>query len=180
MKKKKSYSIVKCLILTICIFLVSLLLILTYSKKLNYGLDLKGGFEVLYQVSSLDGSKVSDSDIKATYKSIGKRIDTLGVSEPEIVIEGDKIRVKLPGVQDESTARERLTTPAVLTFRNTSNEELMTASVLSTPGASLDYDKKTGKPVVALSIKDKDTFYRVTKSISESTDKLITIWLDYT
>ena len=39
MKKKKSYSIVKCLILTICIFLVSLLLILTYSKKLNYGLD---------------------------------------------------------------------------------------------------------------------------------------------
>ena len=55
----------------------------------------------------------------------------------------------------------------------------MSSSVLATPGASLDYDNKTGKPVVALSIKDKDTFYRVTKSVSESTDQMITIWLDY-
>ena len=43
----------------------------------------------------------------------------LGVSEPEITIEGNKIRVKLPGVTDENEARERLSTPAVLTFRNT-------------------------------------------------------------
>lgn len=169
----------KGILYTLAIFVISVILILVFSKKINYGLDLKGGFEVLYLVENLDGSKVSESDIKATYKSINKRIDTLGVSEPEIVIEGDKIRVKLPGVKDESEARDRLTTPAVLTFRNTSNEELMTSSVLSTPGASLDYNSKTGKAVVALSIKDKDTFYRVTKSVSESSDQLITIWLDY-
>ncbi len=177
--KKKTYKIGECLLITLVIFLVSVFLTFTFSKKINYGLDLKGGFEVLYLVESLDGKDVTDSDIKATYKSIGKRIDTLGVSEPEIVIEGNKIRVKLPGVKDESEARDRLTTPAVLTFRNTSNEELMSSSVLATPGASLDYDNKTGKPVVALSIKDKDTFYRVTKSVSESTDQMITIWLDY-
>lgn len=169
----------KGILYTLIIFVISIILILVFSKKINYGLDLKGGFEVLYLVENLDGSDVSESDIKATYKSINKRIDTLGVSEPEIVIEGDKIRVKLPGVKDESEARDRLTTPAVLTFRNTSNEELMTSSVLSTPGASLDYNSKTGKAVVALSIKDKDTFYRVTKSVSESSDQLITIWLDY-
>ena len=177
--KNKSYKISKGILITLVVLLVSIVLTLTFSKKINYGLDLKGGFEVLYLVESLDGKDVTDDEVKATYKSIGKRIDTLGVSEPEIVIEGDKIRVKLPGVKDESEARDRLTTPAVLTFRNTSNEELMTSSVLGTPGASLDYDNKTGKPVVALSIKDKDTFYRVTKSVSESTDQMITIWLDY-
>ena len=176
---KKEYKISKGILITLVVLLVSIVLTLTFSKKINYGLDLKGGFEVLYLVESLDGKDVTDDEVKATYKSIGKRIDTLGVSEPEIVIEGDKIRVKLPGVKDESEARDRLTTPAVLTFRNTSNEELMTSSVLGTPGASLDYDNKTGKPVVALSIKDKDTFYRVTKSVSESTDQMITIWLDY-
>ena len=176
---KKEYKISKCLLITLVVLLLSIVLTLTFSKKINYGLDLKGGFEVLYLVESLDGEDVTEDDVKATYKSITKRIDTLGVSEPEIIIEGDKIRVKLPGVKDESEARDRLTTPAVLTFRNTSNEVLMTSSVLSTPGASLDYDNKTGKPVVALSIKDKDTFYRVTKSVSESTDQMITIWLDY-
>jgi len=177
MKNKKIItSIFVCLVLLI----VSLLLAKPTIKKLNFGLDLKGGFEVLYLVESLDGTNAPTSDnITSTYKSIRNRIDTLGVSEPEITIEGDKIRVKLPGVTDETQARERLSTPAVLTFRNTSNEELMTGSVLDTPGAKLDYDRNTNLPVVALSIKDNDKFYKVTKQISESSDQLITIWLDF-
>ena len=78
--KKKSYNISKGILITLVIFVVSVVLTFTFSKKINYGLDLKGGFEVLYLVESLDGKDVTDSDIKATYKSIGKRIDTLGVS----------------------------------------------------------------------------------------------------
>lgn len=168
--------------LFICAVLLvgSLLLASPTIKRLNFGLDLKGGFEVLYLVESLDGSETpTNEEVSATYKAIRNRIDTLGVSEPEIIIEGDKIRVKLPGVTDESQARERLSTPAVLTFRNTSNEELMTSSVLDTPGAKLDYDRNTNLPVVALSIKDNDKFYNVTRRVSESSDQLITIWLDF-
>ncbi len=168
--------------LFICAVLLvgSLLLASPTIKRLNFGLDLKGGFEVLYLVESLDGSETpTNEEVSATYKAIRNRIDTLGVSEPEIIIEGDKIRVKLPGVTDESQARERLSTPAVLTFRNTSNEELMTSSVLDTPGAKLDYDRNTNLPVVALSIKDNDKFYNVTRKVSESSDQLITIWLDF-
>lgn len=168
------------IILISIIVIISLCLVKPIIDGFNYGLDLKGGFEVLYLVESLEeGEEVSSSDLTSTYKAIRNRIDTLGVSEPEISIEGDKIRVKLPGVTDEKTARERLSTPAVLTFRNTSNEELMNASVLKSPGASLDYDKTTAKPVVALAIKDNDTFYKVTKAISETEDQLITIWLDF-
>lgn len=177
MKKQKKLS--KSVVVLLLTLILGILLIFTFIRKINFGLDLKGGFEVLYLVEGLQGEKLTDEDIKGAYKSIRNRIDTLGVSEPEIIIEGEKIRVKLPGVQDENEARERLTTPAILTFRNTSDEEVMNASVLSSPGASLDFDRQTGKPVVALKIKDNDTFYRVTKAISESSDQLITIWLDY-
>ena len=148
-------------------------------NSINYGLDLKGGFEVLYEVSPLnEDEKLTNDMLTSTYKSITNRIDTLGVSEPEISIEGDKIRVKLPGVTDEEEARKRLSTPAVLTFRNSSDELLMASDVLDSPGASLDYNQ-AGKPVVALKIKDNDTFYRVTDSVSNSNDQLIVIWLDF-
>lgn len=177
MKNKKLITSI-----TICLILVigSILLINPVIKSMNFGLDLKGGFEVLYLVESLEkDGKITSKETEDTYKAIRNRIDSLGVSEPEISIEGDKIRVKLPGVTDEETARKRLSTPAVLTFRNTNNEEIMNSSVLGTPGAKLDYDKNTNKPVVALNIKDNDTFYRATKKVSESTDQLITIWLDF-
>ena len=148
-------------------------------NSINYGLDLKGGFEVLYEVSPLNEDEELTNDmLTSTYKSITNRIDTLGVSEPEISIEGYKIRVKLPGVTDEEEARKRLSTPAVLTFRNSSDELLMASDVLDSPGASLDYNQ-AGKPVVALKIKDNDTFYRVTDSVSNSNDQLIVIWLDF-
>lgn len=177
MNNKKT---INAILLSIILLVGSLLLANPIIKKLNYGLDLKGGFEVLYLVESLEkDEKITSKETESTYKAIRNRIDTLGVSEPEISIEGDKIRVKLPGVTDEDEARKRLSTPAVLTFRNTKNELLMNANVLSTPGASLDYDRKTGKPVVALNIEDNDTFYRITKSVSETDDKLITIWLDF-
>lgn len=172
-------KLIKSIIIMIIITLASIILIKPIMNNINFGLDLKGGFEVLYLVEGLDGEEVNSKDLTSTYKAIRNRIDTLGVSEPEISIEGDKIRVKLPGVTDEAAARDRLSTPAVLTFRNTENEELMNASVLKSPGASLDYDKTSGKPVVALSIKDNETFYKVTKQVSESSDQLITIWLDF-
>ena len=169
---------------TSILFIVLMIVVIILSVKpvinsINYGLDLKGGFEVLYKVSPLnEDEELTDDMLTATYKSINNRIDTLGVSEPEISVEGDKIRVKLPGVTDESEARERLSTPAVLTFRNSSDELLMAADVLDSPGASLDYNE-TGRPVVALKIKDNDTFYHVTSAVSKSEDQLIVIWLDY-
>ncbi len=175
MKNKRTFSI----LLVFSLIIITILCVKPVLNNINFGLDLKGGFEVLYKVSPLDETEDLTSDmLSSTYKSINNRIDTLGVSEPEISVEGDKIRVKLPGVTDEDEARERLSTPAVLTFRNSSDELLMNSDVLDSPGASVDYNE-TGKPVVALKIKDNDTFYRTTKKVSESEDKLIVIWLDY-
>ena len=120
--------------------------------------------------------------LTATYKTLSKRIDSLGVSEPEIIVEGnDRIRVKLAGVTDPDTARTQLSTVATLSFRDTEDNLLMTSDVLSDKVAARVGQDNSGKPAVALSIKDKDTFYNVTSEVSSrGTGKnLIVIWLDY-
>ena len=147
--------------------------------SINYGLDLQGGFEVLYEVSSIDKKDKLDSDmVNNTYKALLKRIDILGVSEPEITIEGEnRIRVKLAGVTNKEEAREVLSSTASLTFRDTSNHLLMTSDVLG-GNAKVSVDDK-GKPAVSLSIKDKDTFYDVTSKVSKMNNNMIVIWLDF-
>lgn len=170
-------DIIKKIIWLVLIVAASILVLIPTLKNVNFGLDLQGGFEVLYQVSSLDGSKMDNDKLTATYKTIGKRIDTLGVSEPNIVVEGeDKIRVELAGVTNIEEARKILSKAANLTFRDTSDNLLMTSDVIS--GAKLGTDSN-GRPAVALSVKDKETFYKVTKKVSEMTDNRIVIWLDF-
>ena len=94
-KKKKNLKtkISSAIVLLFVVLLVSVLGVYYAIKNLNYGLDLQGGFEVLYEVDSIDDSKVTSDMVNSTYKIIDKRINALGVSEPEIVIEGNNIRV---------------------------------------------------------------------------------------
>jgi len=168
-------GVITCLsIITICIISFNPLL-----DSIQYGIDLQGGFEILYQVSPLDDSTELDSDmVYNTYKSLLKRIDILGVSEPEITIEGeDRIRVKLAGVTNKEEAREVLSSTAALTFRDASNMLLMTSDVLG-GNAKVTRDKN-GRYAVSLSIKDKDKFYDVTSKVSKMDNNVIVIWLDY-
>ena len=169
------FGIITC----ICIILACILSFNPLLDHINYGLDLQGGFEVLYEISPLDEKTKLDSDmLYNTYQSLLRRIDILGVSEPEITIEGDNhIRVKLAGVTNKEEAREILSSTASLTFRDTSNHLLMTSEVLG--GKAKVSQDQYGKPAVSLSIKDKDTFYDVTSKVSKMTNNMIVIWLDY-
>lgn len=148
-------------------------------KNLKFGLDLQGGFEVLYQVTNLDGSEVTNDMMTSTYKTILKRIDVLGVSEPSIIIEGkDRIRVQLAGITNQTEARSILSQAATLSFRDSSDKLLMNSDVLKSGGAKVGTDS-SGLPAVSLSVNKKDEFYRITKKIAATTDQLIVIWLDF-
>ena len=117
--------------------------------------------------------------IMATYKTLSKRIDSLGVTEPEITIEGnDKIRVKLAGVTNPEEARKQLSTVATLSFRDSEDNLLMTSDVLVSGGAKVSQDS-SGNPAVSLSVKDKEEFYKVTNKVKDYDQNLIVIWLDY-
>ncbi|MBP3765763.1 MAG: protein translocase subunit SecD [Bacilli bacterium] len=178
-KNKQKKGILKNLLVVFVLIIFTALLIPGVFGSLKFGLDLQGGFEVLYQVETVDDSEITKDVMNSTYKALLKRIDILGVNEPVITIEGnDKIRVQLAGVTDQDEARKILSSAATLTFRDTSDNLLMTSSVLKAGGASVGQDSK-GRPAVKLSVSDKDEFYNVTKRISGTTDKTIVIWLDY-
>ncbi len=179
-KNKKSKVIIRTIMLILLVVGISFSFIPLF-KNLKFGLDLQGGFEILYKAESIDGSKMNSSKLTATYKTLSKRIDSLGVSEPEIIIEGnDKIRVKLAGVKNPDEARSQLSTVATLSFRDVEDNLLMTSEVLQAGKAKIGQDS-SGNPAVALTIKDKDKFYEVTKEISERGEgnNYIVIWLDY-
>ena len=177
-KQQKNKVIISTIVMIILIIGVLFCLVPIF-QDLKFGLDLQGGFEVLYKVESIDGSKMNKQKLTATYKTLSKRIDSLGVNEPEIILEGDdKIRIKLAGVSNPDEARKQLSTVATLSFRDTEDQLLMNSDVLKAGGAKVSEDS-SGKPAVLLTIKDKNKFYQVTNKISKRSDNMIVIWLDY-
>ncbi len=165
------------------IFLASIILLsLVYIPLFNdmkFGLDLKGGFEVLYQVKRSDSKKLTSEDMKSTYDVIKRNVDSLGVAEPEITMEGkDRIRVKLAGVTDIENARKVLSNVANISFRDTSDKLLMDSSVIK--GARLSYDE-SGKPAISLLVKNKEKFLEATTLVSQKQNgnNVMVIWYNF-
>ncbi|GHH97148.1 protein translocase subunit SecDF [Neobacillus kokaensis] len=150
--------------------------------NIKLGLDLQGGFEVLYTVEPAKKGQKIDKDVMAsTAEALDKRINVLGVSEPSIQIEGsNRIRVQLAGVKDQNKAREILSTQANLTFRDIDDKLMMDGSDLKQGGAKQTFDEE-GKPSVSLTLKSADKFAKVTKEISSKPygTNLLVIWLDF-
>lgn len=163
-------------------FVVIALFSLIYVPLFNdmkFGLDLKGGFEVLYQVKRSDGKKLTSNDMNSTYDVLKRNVDSLGVSEPEITMEGtDRIRVKLAGVTDIKGARKALSNVANISFRDTNDKLLMDSSVIK--GARLSYDEN-GKPAISLQVADKEKFLEATTEVSqkESGENVMVIWYNF-
>lgn len=180
MSKNKKKGNIKLFSLFLVLIVVGIgFLFVPLFKNLKFGLDSQGGFEILYKVQSIDGTKMNKEKLTATYKTLSKRIDSLGVSEPEIILEGDdKIRVKLAGVSEPEEARKQLSTVATLSFRDTDDNLLMSSDVLNAGSAKVSQDS-SGNPAVSLSVKDKDKFYEVTNKVKDYDNNTIVIWLDY-
>ena len=165
---------------TICVIIlfISCYLTVPIFKNINYGLDLQGGFEVLYQIEALDGNELTSDMVYNTYKAILKRVDILGVNEPEIsILDDDKIRIALAGIDNKEEAREVISSTAVLPFRDYNDNLLMTSNVLG--GTSKVVTDKYGRPAVSLPIKDVETFYSVTNKVKDMDNNIIVIWLDF-
>ena len=176
---KKGLKVILGSVISLCVIVFCALEISPLLDKIKYGLDLQGGFEVLYQIEPLrEDQQLDSSMVYSTYKAILKRIDILGVNEPEITIEGDnRIRIGLAGVTNEKEARDIISSTAVLSFRDYYDNLLMTSDVLG--GSAKVTTDNYGKPAVSLSIKDTDTFFNVTKKVKDMSENVIVIWLDF-
>lgn len=77
------------------------------------GLDLQGGVSVVLQPTE----DVADEQLDQAIDIIRRRVDALGVAEPDISRQGDTVLVQLPGVDDPQRALDLVGQTAELRFR---------------------------------------------------------------
>lgn len=150
-------------------------------KDVSLGLDLQGGFEVLYQVDPLQkDDKIDDKAVKSTAKTLENRVNVLGVSEPKIQVEDkNRIRVQLAGVKNQSEARDVLSSQANLTIRDADDNIKLTGKDIQQGSAKQEFKENTNQPAVTFQLKDSDKFKKVTEEISKKDENVMVVWLDY-
>jgi SecD/SecF fusion protein len=105
------------LILLIVLGLIAGSFAVIATKKTRLGLDLKGGVELVYQGKPTAQSKVDAESLNRAIDIMRKRVDQIGVAQPEIQRSGEKeIDVALPEVSDAHRAEQEVGRTAQLYF----------------------------------------------------------------
>jgi len=109
------------------LFVVSLLIVFPIDKgawlgkKLQLGLDLKGGTHLVYQadLTKKDPSQTDAQVMAAILQTIERRVNAYGVTEPVIQVDESKgrVTVQLPGVKDVNEAIKLIGQVALLEFK---------------------------------------------------------------
>ena len=90
-----------------------------WTQSTQLGLDLEGGVSVQLEGYQTDGSRVTRQEMEQAVEVIRQRVDSLGVTEPEIQIQGqDQVVVNIPGITDSDRAVEVIGRTAQLGFYN--------------------------------------------------------------
>ncbi|MFA5145289.1 MAG: protein translocase subunit SecD [Candidatus Omnitrophota bacterium] len=140
-------------ILILAVLVTCLYFTFPLDKKINLGLDLKGGVHLLLKVdtSHLAGQAKEEAADRAL-EVIRNRIDQFGVREPSIQKQGeDEIVVQLPGVTDRERAIDIIGKTAMLEFKLVSNDpdKLKDAMAGTLPdGYELKYAQEDNEPLL--------------------------------
>ena len=103
------------LLLVAGLFAASIAVIALMPTKL--GLDLKGGVQLVYQAKPTAQSKVDTESLERSIDIMRKRVDQLGVAQPEIQRSGaQEIDVDLPDVSNAQRAEAEVGKTAQLYF----------------------------------------------------------------
>jgi preprotein translocase subunit SecD len=151
-------------------------------QRIKLGLDLKGGFEILYTAEPLNaGQPLNKDTLKQAADNIARRADGMGVVEPEVYPEGtDRIRVRLAGVTNEDEVRKQISTPAVLTFRTYDGKVKLDGTDFVENAAKVGFQQNTNQPLIEIKMKSKEKFKQVTTEISQipAPNNVLAIYLD--
>ncbi|RCW43783.1 protein translocase subunit SecD [Halanaerobium sp. MA284_MarDTE_T2] len=142
---------------------------------INLGLDLRGGAHIVLQAKPTEERPIDNTVMAGIQSVIERRINQLGLTEPVIQREGsDRIIVELPAIDNPNEAINTIGRTAMLTFRNTAGDILMTGEVVK--DARADYDQY-GRPVVSFTLTSEGAakFAEIT---SEYMGRKIGIYLD--
>lgn len=145
-------------------------------EAIDLGLDLAGGVYVVLEAQTDTQGPELQKIMEQSKAVINERVDGLGVSEPNIAIEGDnRIRIELAGVKDVQEAIDMIGKTAQLKFVDPDEKEILTGK--NVKGSEPQYQKIDGgadKPVVSLEFDKEGTekFAEATKRLVPKTDEL--------
>src|SRR5436309_193196 len=110
-------------------------------KKPTLGLDLQGGLEVVLEARPEKNQKLTPADLDRSVDVMRRRVDKIGVSEPEIRKQGsNQIVIELPGVHDADRAADLIGKTAQLELYDLETSLVppsITATGVPQPSASL-------------------------------------------
>jgi SecD/SecF fusion protein len=90
---------------------------LVATKPARLGLDLRGGTQIVLEAQETAERELDSDTLVRTLEVLRRRVDQLGVSEPNLQRSGDdRIIIELPGVTDPEEALEVIGRTAQLTF----------------------------------------------------------------
>src|SRR3984893_8592008 len=104
-------------VLLLVLIMIGLAAVTIAAKQTRLGLDLKGGVELVYQGKPTAQAKVDTESLNRAIDIMRKRVDQLGVAQPEIQRSGEnEITVSLPNVTNASRAQDQVGKTAQLYF----------------------------------------------------------------
>jgi preprotein translocase subunit SecD len=132
------------------------------------GLDLEGGLRVEYQALPKDGVNPTPEAMGVIKDIIERRVNTTGVSEPVVVVQGsDRVVIELPGITDVDSVRRLVGQTGQLDFvplGSTQMAEGQTVDLEQFPplfggdqvsSAAIGQDQQTGGLTVNFVLKDE-------------------------
>lgn len=151
-------------LISLILIAVSGFVLLNWEGYMQKGLDLEGGVYVLLEAKSLGDAEENSDALQRAMTIISSRVDELGLVEPVIQREGERrIRIELPGIEDQAQAMEIIGRTAQLTFVSPEGELLLTGADLKKAYFSRG---QYGEPIVALEFGEEGT-----QKFAEATEK---------
>ena len=131
MKKRSKASPLFFIILSLILVIASGTFLYNWERYLKKGLDLEGGVYVLLEAVPSENEEIDYDAIQRAMTVISNRIDELGLVEPVLQREGERrIRIELPGIEDQEQAMEVIGRTAMLTFVSPEGDVLLTGADL--------------------------------------------------
>ncbi|MDF2546568.1 MAG: protein-export rane protein SecD [Anaerosolibacter sp.] len=152
-------------------------------ENMKLGLDLKGGVFVVLEAETNASGDELDKIMNQTKEVIERRVNGLGLTEPNIVREGEKrIRIELPGAKNATEAIEVIGKTAQLQFIKPDGQVVLTGEQVKNAEVVFEQDKGN-IPSVSLEFNSEGSkaFQEATRELAAKTrieEKVIAIVLD--
>ena len=140
-KRRHIISLVLLIVIVASAFTANLIA----GNKPALGLDLQGGASVTLQPEG----KYDATGLDVAVEIIRARVDSIGVAEPEIILQGDTVIVNLPGVKDQQQALDIIGRTGELLLRPVLQTGMLNENSSTTIAGSTSPDTTTDTVPVA-------------------------------